>query len=35
MTKKEETKKECKHEHIEYYNHGYHAVCRDCGKDMD
>jgi hypothetical protein len=25
---------ECKHENKEYYNHGYHCICRDCGKEI-
>lgn len=25
----------CKHKNKDYYNHGYHCVCLDCGKDLD
>lgn len=32
---KENTLEECKHENKEYYNHGYHCICRDCGKDLN
>jgi hypothetical protein len=31
---KEAKKKECSHKDLEYYNHGYHAVCRKCGKQV-
>ncbi|MYL57383.1 hypothetical protein GLW20_07675 [Virgibacillus halodenitrificans] len=26
--------KECKHTNKDHYNHGYHAICRDCGKQI-
>jgi len=26
--------KNCNHENLEYYNHGYHAICKDCGEQV-
>lgn len=30
----EEKQANCVHEHTFSYNHGYHTICEDCGKEL-
>lgn len=34
LAKIKEKQRNCPHEHIDSYNHGYHRFCKDCGKEM-
>ncbi len=29
-----EKAKECEHDNLEYYNHGYHAICKNCKEQV-